>query len=111
MDPAEISQSSKEHFELHHLRLALTHHGTVLGHHEARLQTLLDDLRTNVSALQTGQAGATAAAPMAVPNPPLPTSSASFSLRELHLPAPERYEGHPGRCHGILLQCSLVFKL
>ena len=108
MDPAEISQSSDEHSELHHLRSAFTHHGTVIGRHEAWLQKLPDDLRTLVSALQTGQAGVTAAAP---PNPPLPTSSASSSLREPHLLAPERYEGHPGRCCGFLLQCSLAFKL
>ena len=103
MDPAEISQLSEEHSGLDHLQSALTHHGTVIGRHEARLQKLLDELRTLVSALQTRQTRATAAAPVAVLNPPLPTRSASSSHREPHLPAPEHYEGHPGRCCGFLL--------
>ena len=46
MDPAEISQSSEEHSELHHLWSALTYHGTMFGCHEAQLQTLSDDSRT-----------------------------------------------------------------
>lgn len=103
MDPAEISPSSEGHSELHHLRSALTHHGAVIGRHEARLKTLSEDLGTLVFTLQTRQTEATFAAPVVVPNPPLSTSSSSSSPREPHLQAPERYEGHPGRCRGFLL--------
>ena len=92
MDPAEIFLWSEGHSELHHLRSGLTHHGTVIGHNEARLKTMSEDLGTLVFTLQTGQTGAAAAAaaPVAVSNPPLPTSSTSPSPWGPHLPAPER---------------------
>ena len=31
--------------------------------------------------------------------------------RELHLPAPERFDGSPGECRAFLTQCKLIFSL
>lgn len=119
MDPADPGIA-----ECHPERViqAINNQGAVLGQHEqllhaliqsqetsanqiAQLNTMLQQLTTNLS---TAQAPVQSTASESPASAPLPAPSVQ-SPREVHVPDPEPYSGDMGKCGGFLLQCSLVF--